>query len=188
MAIAALAVLFAVPAQAAEPLLITGYATMPGRAGTANLFDPHNMVYNGNFGNRNGIVVPVSNNVTEFGWFDNHSTVIADFQGNELFLEARNYTGDRVTYVFNSSISGFFAGARLIDDSFGGTLSVAGDTLTFFGPRLMSNPMYATIRFANSAPGYASAVPEPATWTIFIGGFGLIGGGFRLRSRKLATV
>lgn len=182
---AAAAVLFAVPAQAAEPLVITGYATMSGRSG--NLFDPGYLQFDADYGNRNGINVPVSNGVTEFGWYDNHSTIIADFQGDTLSLSARNYAGSNVTYIFNSSISGFFAGAQLINDSFGGTLTVSGDTLTFFGPRLRYDPMNATIRFASSAPDYVPAVPEPASWALFIGGFGLVGGGFRLRSRKLAA-
>jgi len=55
-------------------------------------------------------------------------------------------------------------------------------------------PFYG-IRFYSDQPAFEvdnvafnAAVPEPATWAMMIGGFGLIGGAMRLRSRKPAFV
>ncbi len=45
--------------------------------------------------------------------------------------------------------------------------------------------VFDDITFGSSVPGGGNAVPEPATWAMMIGGFGLVGGA--MRRRKVRT-
>ena len=82
------------------------------------------------------------------------------------------------------------------------TFNVAGgaaDAFTTFSPSVFANLTSLTFTYSATSsdhefsldnivlsPGVAAAVPEPASWAMMIGGFGMIGGAMR-RQRKVKT-
>jgi hypothetical protein len=55
-------------------------------------------------------------------------------------------------------------------------------------PNVLATPGYRfTTAQAYLLPGLAPTVPEPATWTMMIAGFGMIGGALRRRRREVST-
>lgn len=102
----------------------------------------------------------------------------------------------------NSGIGGVFAPAAILIDgvvqSFTAPMLGTVGTVSFTGLGLTGGSH--TIQFRQAAEdqwtfvseisfdGAAAAVPEPAAWTLMIGGFGLVGGTLRRRARAaLAT-
>jgi hypothetical protein len=100
---------------------------------------------------------------------------------------------------FKVLLTGAYDSAFFWNSNFGGGLSLyaPGNNVLFdsYGPRLYSG--------SDSAPSFGpgtywlggsvltistvtSAVPESAAWAMMIGGFGLVGGAMRVRSRKLS--
>jgi len=68
---------------------------------------------------------------------------------------------------------GFDAG---VDDTYRVDLNVSG---------LGGDPQSLTV-FAKLGDGAAGAVPEPASWAMMLGGFGLVGGAMRRRKAKIS--
>nr|WP_315383461.1 PEPxxWA-CTERM sorting domain-containing protein [uncultured Sphingomonas sp.] len=103
---------------------------------------------------------------------------------------ANTASGMADVYFYNASQLG---GLEIYD------YSRSKDILFTAGPQLYTGletaPVFRTGTFALAdingpgrysltiAPTAAGAVPEPATWAMFIGGFGLIGGSMRRRQR-----
>lgn len=54
-------------------------------------------------------------------------------------------------------------------------------TITGAGSTLGASTVFDNIRFGSAV---SAAVPEPATWAMMIGGFGMVGGAMRYRRRK----
>lgn len=101
---------------------------------------------------------------------------------------------------FRVSLTGPYESAFFWNSNFGGGLSLYSTgnnvVLDSYGPRLYGG--------SESAPSFGpgtywlgggtvltistvtSAVPESAAWAMMIGGFGLVGGAMRVRSRKLS--
>lgn len=110
------------------------------------------------FTNR-GTVVYDQNTLGGFASFASPTTI--------PFTNGENFIGLRVT-------SG--------GENFFGYLFTTNSTLNSFGFETVAN---TAIRPTTDIPA-AAAVPEPATWAMMIGGFGMIGGALRVRTRKLA--
>ena len=60
-------------------------------------------------------------------------------------------------------------------------LATGSDTLTFRG---RNDPSYSALTNVNVTE--SAAVPEPASWALMLGGFGLVGGAMRSRKTKVA--
>lgn len=104
--------------------------------------------------------------ILDFRYFRSNSTSlrssfeIVDAAGTQLFTE----TGSGGTVTVNTAFSS-------------GPL-----TFLFYSER--GNPVVADLRYDVRAVGASTnpgAVPEPATWAMMIGGFGLVGGAMRRR-------
>jgi hypothetical protein len=57
-------------------------------------------------------------------------------------------------------------------------------TITGAGTNAFASTVFDNIRFGSAA---TPAVPEPATWAMMIGGFGMVGGAMRYRRRKTSV-
>ena len=109
------------------------------------------------------------------------------------FVSATEYlNGDPLDFIGSVSIEGdAFAGRTRYTDRNG---MLAGTAYAFIDPLITLDPSLGnqyslTIgggQVANGTPGGAGAVPEPATWALMLGGFGLAGSA--LRRRRLAVV
>lgn len=109
------------------------------------------------------------------------------------FLLAGNPAGDPSVKTLNVSATGGSTASYTFDDT-GKTLSNMGWTAFTYG--FTATGGSTTLSFASTTAGSygpaldgvsVSAVPEPATWAMMIGGFGLVGGTLR-RRRAVATL
>lgn len=77
-----------------------------------------------------------------------------------------------------------FTGYYSVDDPFNSTVSVnGGPTTSLFGSTIEISAKSITGSVTYTYTPFGSAVPEPASWMMMIGGFGLIGG-LRRRDRQ----
>lgn len=114
------------------------------------------------------------------GTATNTATDTTDIDFDSVML-TNTTTGDTYTGTFNN---GFFSIAFSGPDTVEAglfTLTLGGIAQTFTG----LPPSYPSI--GGSASFFAAAVPEPATWALFILGFGMIGAGLRRRSGAVRT-
>jgi len=91
-------------------------------------------------------------------------------------------TADAFFPIFDSLSSGYYSW-----NQFGGQSGYSGTKVSrYYRFDSISSVISSTpidgFQFAKLVSG-GSAVPEPATWAMFIGGFGLIGGAMRRRQR-----
>ena len=119
--------------------------------------------------------------------------------------------GDQIQFL---NVAGTFGGIDETAPSIGfgsglfATLNINGTSLgftQFTGPVLFGGtaaaPIFSpgtfqlssivsgrsTLTISQAAPGASGAVPEPATWALMIGGFGLTGVALRVRRARMAT-
>jgi len=174
--IAALALSIAAGASAMAATTIKGELYFDG--GSTNYYDPANGFVPAGFNNETGSTVAVDGG-TEFGFQDSANLDAADFTSTHLTITDVVFE-DALPWEqrFTASTPGFFNGITLLSSNFTGlTYSVAGDTLklNWVGTNSSSDiPFVAEF-------GFGSAVPEPATWAMLIGGFGLAGAALRRR-------
>ncbi|WP_253717118.1 PEPxxWA-CTERM sorting domain-containing protein [Sphingomonas sp. AP4-R1] len=84
----------------------------------------------------------------------------------ELYATSNTVTGVETTYLYG------------ISDTLTATTKAAGQSFT----TLATSPINSVFRGISFAPT-ASDVPEPASWALFIVGFGAVGGAMRRRTR-----
>lgn len=115
------------------------------------------------------------------------------------FLAARRpdvdgfYGVNPFTVSFNGVLLGTFTPASTQFAAFTTTSFVAGGTtgtLRFVGtPVFMAGADNASaIDLVSVSPVATSAVPEPASWAMMIGGFGVIGGTMRRRGKRIVQL
>ncbi|HLZ82085.1 MAG TPA: PEPxxWA-CTERM sorting domain-containing protein [Caulobacteraceae bacterium] len=100
--------------------------------------------------------------------------------GSFLFDVASVKTLSYASTVNSTSISLYLLGAAS-DAKLGLTSAPASETLTFNRTGASEFSASATIA---APPSLTSGVPEPATWTMLLMGFGWAGAAVRLRARK----
>lgn len=121
---------------------------------------------------------------------------IADFGPTKAFSFVLGSldTYNTLTLKYENGTSQAYIGGQIINDlSFPSGNQISGETngvVTFTaatGPRIVGAVFQSSqnsFEFDNLATG---AVPEPATWALMIGGFGLIGAASRRRNRPVVT-
>lgn len=117
-----------------------------------------------------------------FGFADAANTNTATFFNNALTITDVSLLGaSSFVMTFTADTAGFFDHAVISYDTFGGSLSVVGDTLTYFAPATaVKGTRMVTIMFQG-----ISAVPEAGTWVLMLTGFGAIAVAMR-RQRRAA--
>lgn len=98
--------------------------------------------------------------------------------------------------VGDSSVLGFYQngaiswnGSKTVDFGSAGLLTITLNDTTFAGGYFGLTDCSTTVtgKFKLAAPGpLATAVPEPASWVMMVGGFGALGAALRRRSAKVS--
>jgi hypothetical protein len=172
-----LAALLLASSMPASAVTITGVMDIFG----SNYFDPANGFVPAGYGNQSGTSVVIGSGI-EFGFDDGANLDTADFTNTSLTisdLTGPNHNSVPISYSFTADVAGFFGNLHLVSSSLPGTYSVSGNTLTYNADAISDSGTRSVV-FSFSG----GAVPEPASWAMFIGGFGLIGGA--MRRRKVA--
>ncbi len=138
---------------AAPPPGATGYYAAVRKGGTMTLSTPGISALSVFMGS------PDSYNSLRFNFLDGTSEVL-----NGVQLAGGAFNGDQtigryMSYVFDKTVSSVVFGS-------------SGDSFEF-----------DNIAVVAAAPGVISAVPEPQTWALMIGGFALVGSALRRRPR-----
>ncbi|MEP3226766.1 MAG: PEPxxWA-CTERM sorting domain-containing protein [Parasphingorhabdus sp.] len=195
----AIALLSAVPAQAAE-VIFTDRTAFDAATGAGLTFESFETEQSGATVNYPGFSVTESNGFD----FITHTSINSFFTSatsdgaNSIWFDDNG--SSLATFVFDAPINAFgfdvaaaAAGTMTFSGGAAGSFALGADTPTFFG--LISDTAFTTLQFDMSGGpevgfdalsfGIANvaAVPEPATWAFMIFGFGAIGGALR-RNRK----
>lgn len=194
-----LAALCAVAAAAPATAAVTTYSDLgsfTAAAGPTTLFD-FNATPNGSFGGTSYDVGPFTLTGDSTGGFSDLEVIAGQVNGNvcsscnpafgySIAFEApitafgalyRNaFGGSGLTFTVDG-VS--FSGPTQNDGFFGFTSDTAFSTILVSGGNEVHN--FDDVRFGVAAAG---AVPEPATWAMMVGGFGLLGGALRRRAAQ----
>jgi hypothetical protein len=137
-----------------------------------------------------------------YGSTGNFATVLTggsygvDFAATDTFAFVLGSldTYNTLTLKYADGSSQAYVGGQIINDlTFPSGNQVSGETNGVVSYTVTSGPKITGAVFTSSANSFefdnlaAGAVPEPATWAMMIGGFGLIGAASRRRARA-ATV
>jgi len=139
--------------------------------------------YNGNFGYNFSVT---GNSVLNFDYSLTESNPYYD-EEEDYEAYAALFDNTAGTYLFSQYLSYNSAGGW-------STLLNAGHSYSLYGS--VYAPAFASASGVNSASAWSSdafnfnivsAVPEPASWAMMIGGMGMIGGAMRRRSHKVSV-
>ena len=101
--------------------------------------------------------------------FDTSAMGIDVVAGQQYTLAVSAISGPGLTLDFLGTASDSYAGGH-----------------SFFGPGYGNEPGWDLDFTDFIDPGHSGAVPEPSSWALMLGGFGLIGGALRARRRSVA--
>lgn len=171
----------------------TAYAQLNGRqvngtinfgANPINYYDPANGFVPAGFGNSSGQPVTIGGGI-EFGFQDGANRDTADFSNTQLLIRDEVFSGAAPWVQTFTLVGGpAFSSLTLVSDSFvpGLTWSVNAGTIQInWAGTNGANDFRALFDV-----GVGPAVPEPATWALMIGGFGLAGAAMRRRTTKVS--
>ncbi len=150
-------------------------------ANPLNYYDPVNGGVPAGFGNSSGQPVTIGA-ITEFGYQDGANRDTADFSNTQLTIRDEVFTSAAPWQQTFTLVGGpAFSSLNLVSDAFipGLTFSLNAGTiqLNWAGT---NGPNDFTAVFD---VGAGAVVPEPASWALMIGGFGLMGAALRRRTR-----
>lgn len=146
----------------------------------------------GSFANVYFDVDPANANGSDIGFeITNNRAFIAGVPGYSSFLTGLlDFSTTATSVEFRLSNAAFTGPLGGLDYTGYPTFPVAGDKITLrlsqsFGYSVAGGATYGPDRLGSVILGDGAAVPEPATWAMMIGGFGLAGG--MLRRRRIAA-
>ncbi len=172
-------------AVAAAPATATTTVTGAIRFGanSANYFDKSQGYVPAGYANATSSAVEASYG-NGFGFQDAANTNTVTFFNTALTIKDVSSQMGASSFVmsFTADTAGFFDHAVISYDTFGGSLSLVGNTLTYSAPATgLAGTRMVTIMFQG-----ISAVPEAGTWVLMLTGFGAIAVAMR-RQRRSAT-
>jgi hypothetical protein len=136
--------------------------------GSTNYFDPANgFVPSSGYSNTVGATVTVANPTIEFGFNDNANLDTVNVTQNQIIITDVSQGGASPLRITLTDAA--FTGLTLDSNTFGGSFSFTGNTLTFFGDDIGTGGTRTAVFTL------AAAVPEPSTWAMMILGFAGIG-------------
>ncbi|MDO6415908.1 PEPxxWA-CTERM sorting domain-containing protein [Sphingomonas sp. BIUV-7] len=175
--------------------VVSAAAFVAASSAQATIIDKTLTLTAGAFTSTNGTAAPISPVTIQFAiTFDNS----ANIQGttNGLTILSSNLTGwGPLKYAYDASLDNLFFGTDIGPNGFQVFFS-RNDLGTFIRNISSATPVATQVQYSAAAgASYLSgtssvtvaqaAVPEPATWAMFIGGFGLLGA--TMRRRKIAV-
>ncbi|MBS0503779.1 MAG: PEP-CTERM sorting domain-containing protein [Proteobacteria bacterium] len=205
--VALLAALVAVPASAATTVSFNGgsgalpagvtvfqdFEALAGGTPGASI-GPNAYVYNDSIGGASARPA--------FGSTGNFATVLTggsytvNFAATNVFSFVLGSldTYNTLTLHYENGTSQAYAGGQIINDlSFPSGNQISGETNGVVTYRVTDGPRLTGATFTSSANSFefdnlAAGVPEPASWALMIGGFGLIGAASRRRARTVTVL
>jgi hypothetical protein len=155
---------------------------------------PNASVYNANVNGQSAR--PNWGSTGNFGTVRTNGSYTVDFAPTSLFAFVLGSldTYNRLTLKYEDGSSQLYAGGQIINDlSFPSGNQISGETNGVVAYRVTSGPRLTGAVFGSTGNSFefdnlaVAAVPEPATWALMIGGFGLVGGALRRRARANAA-
>lgn len=146
-----------------------------------NYYDPANGGVPAGFGNATGLPVTIGAGV-EFGYQDGANRDTADFSDTQLTITDEVFSNAIDWQQTFTLIGGpAFTTLSLVSDGFvpGLTYSLNAGTIQINWAGTLAPNSFTAVFNVGTGP----AVPEPASWALMIGGFGLMGAALRRRPR-----
>lgn len=151
-------------------------------ANSTNYFDKSHGYVPAGYANATSNTVEASY-ANGFGFTDAANTNTATFFNNALTIKdvSSQMGASSFAMSFTANTAGFFDNAVISFDTFGGSLSLVGNTLTYSAPATgLAGTRMVTIMFQG-----ISAVPETASWVLMLTGFGAIAVAMRRQRRAV---
>lgn len=149
-------------------------------ANPLNYYDPANGFVPAGYGNTTGQPVTIGA-ITEFGFQDGANRDTADFTDTQLIIRDEVFAGAANWQQTFTLVGGpVFTSLTLVSDAFipGLTFGLNAGTITInWAGTNAPNDFRAVFDVG------IEAIPEPATWAMMIGGFGMVGAAMRRRTR-----
>jgi hypothetical protein len=134
---------------------------------------------------------PAFGSTANFGAVQANGTYSVNFGPSDAFSFVLGSldTYNSLTLVYEGGATQTYAGGQIVNDlSFPSGNQISGETNGVVTYRVTSGPRLVGATFTSSSNSFEfdnlalAAVPEPATWAMMIGGFGLIGAASRRRA------
>ena len=150
-------------------------------ANPTNYYDPANGFVPAGFGNSSGQPVTIGAG-TEFGFDDGANRDTADFTNTQLIIRDQVFSNAANWKQTFTLVGGpAFSSLALVSDAFipGLTYALNAGTIEINWDGTGASNDFTAVFNVGAGP----AVPEPASWALMIGGFGLMGAALRRRTQ-----